>query len=262
MLVFALSIVIGLFVGLLGAGGSILTTPLFVYVEGMEPVAAISSSLLVVMAASTFALVRHGIRGLIQWRTGFVFGLSGMLSAFVGGRIGAHLPGEVLLFAFSVIMFFTGIAMIRRSKKPEVPRVGQIKIYRLILDGALVGFVTGIVGAGGGFMVVPALVLFGGLAIREAIATSLLVVVMKSVGAFVGYALKFGDGALISLNEKISFDFRIVLLSILGASIGSIIGSLFSAKVKPERLTVAFGWFVVLIASLVFVENLIDVTFD
>jgi hypothetical protein len=81
MLVFSLSIVIGLFVGLLGAGGSILTTPLFVYVEGMEPVAAISSSLLVVMAASTFALVRHGIRGLIQWRTGFVFGLSGMLSA-------------------------------------------------------------------------------------------------------------------------------------------------------------------------------------
>lgn len=81
MLVVTLSIVIGIFVGLLGAGGSILTTPLFVYVEGMEPVAAISSSLLVVMAASTFALVRHGIRDLIQWRTGFVFGLSGMLSA-------------------------------------------------------------------------------------------------------------------------------------------------------------------------------------
>jgi uncharacterized membrane protein YfcA len=182
-----------------------------------------------------------------------------MLSAFLGGRIGAHLPGEVLLFAFSVIMLFTGIAMIRRSKRPEVLRVGQIKTYRLILDGAVVGFVTGIVGAGGGFMVVPALVLFGGLAIREAIATSLLVVVMKSVGAFVGYALKFGDGALISLNEKISFDFRIVILSILGASIGSIIGSLFSAKVKPERLTVAFGWFVILIASLVFIENLIDV---
>lgn len=262
MLVFSLSIVIGLFVGLLGAGGSILTTPLFVYVEKMEPVAAISSSLLVVMAASTFALVRHGVRGLIQWRTGFVFGSSGMLSAFVGGRIGAHLPGEALLFAFSVIMLFTGIAMIRRSKKPEVLRVGQVKVYRLILDGALVGFMTGIVGAGGGFMVVPALVLFGGLAIREAIATSLLVVVMKSVGAFTGYALKFGDGALISLNEKIAFDFRIIMMAILGASIGAIVGSLFSAKMKPERLTVAFGWFVILIASLVFLENLIDITLN
>ena len=85
MLVLSLSVVIGLVVGLLGAGGSIMTTPLFIYAEHMPPVEAIASSLLVVAAASSFALIRHGMRGHIQWRTGLIFGFSGMLSAFVGG---------------------------------------------------------------------------------------------------------------------------------------------------------------------------------
>ena len=120
----------------------------------------------------------------------------------------------------------------------------------------MVGFITGIVGAGGGFMVVPALVLFGGLAIKDAIATSLLVVIMKSLGAFAGFALKFNDGSIVSLNSKIDFDFRIILLSILGASVGSVIGSLFSSKVKSEKLNIAFGWFVVAMALFIFVENL------
>lgn len=256
MLVLSLSVVIGLVVGLLGAGGSIMTTPLFVYVQHMTPVEAIASSLLVVAAASAFALVRHGMRGHIQWRTGFVFGISGMLSAFVGGQVGSHLPGEILLFAFSIIMAITGFAMIRRRKEAIVATSNQPRTSRLILDGALVGFVTGIVGAGGGFMVVPALVLFGGLAIKDAIATSLLVVIMKCLGAFAGFVLKFNRESLISLNSNISFDFTIILLAIVGASVGSIIGSMFSTRVKAEKLNIAFGWFVIAVAAFMFIENL------
>jgi uncharacterized membrane protein YfcA len=256
MLVLSLSVVIGLIVGLLGAGGSIMTTPLFIYAEHMAPVEAIASSLLVVAAASAFALVRHGMRGHIQWRTGFIFGLSGMLSAFVGGQVGAHLPGEILLFAFSIIMAITGFAMIRRRKSTSLTNGHKPRTYRLVLDGALVGFITGIVGAGGGFMVVPALVLFGGLAIKEAIATSLLVVIMKCLGAFAGFALKFNDGALISFNSKIDFDFQVILIAIIGASVGSVVGSLFSSKVKSEKLSIAFGWFVIAMAVFIFFENL------
>jgi uncharacterized membrane protein YfcA len=245
MLVLALSVVIGLVVGLLGAGGSIMTTPLFVYVEGMKPVEAIASSLLVVAAASSFALIRHGMRGHIQWRTGFIFGFSGMLSAFVGGQVGSHLPGDILLFA-----------MIRRRKKASLETTHKPRTYRLILDGALVGFITGIVGAGGGFMVVPALVLFGGLAIKDAIATSLLVVIMKCLGAFAGFVLKFNRETFISFNTNISFDFRIILLAIVGASVGSVVGSMFSTRVKAEKLNIAFGWFVILVAAFIFFENL------
>ena len=256
MLVLSLSVVIGLVVGLLGAGGSIMTTPLFIYAEHMPPVEAIASSLLVVAAASAFALVRHGMRGHIQWRTGFIFGLSGMLSAFVGGQVGAHLPGDILLYAFSIIIAVTGFAMIRRRESSAVTNGHKPRTHRLILDGTVVGFITGIVGAGGGFMVVPALVLFGGLAIKDAIATSLLVVIMKCLGAFAGFALKFNDGSFVSLNSKINLDFKVILLSIVGASVGSVIGSHFSSKVKSEKLNIGFGWFVIAMAAFIFFENL------
>lgn len=256
MLVLSLSLIIGLVVGLLGAGGSIMTTPLFIYAEKMPPVEAIASSLLVVAAASAFALIRHGMRGHVQWRTGFIFGTSGMLSAFVGGQIGAHLPGEILLFAFSIIMAITGVAMIRSRESAALTNGHKPRTQRLILDGTLVGFITGIVGAGGGFMVVPALVLFGGLAIKDAIATSLLVVIMKCLGAFAGFALTFNNGSLVSLNSRIDFNFKVILLSIIGASVGSVIGSLFSSKVKSEKLSIAFGWFVIAMALFIFIENL------
>jgi uncharacterized membrane protein YfcA len=233
-----------------------MTTPLFIYAEHMPPVEAIASSLLVVAAASSFALIRHGMRGHIQWRTGLIFGSSGMISAFVGGQVGSHLPGDILLFAFSAIMAVTGFAMIRRRKNAPIATTHKPSIYRLILDGALVGFITGIVGAGGGFMVVPALVLFGGLAIKDAIATSLLVVIMKCLGAFAGFALKFNDGSFVSLNSKIDFDFRVILIAIVGASIGSVVGSMFSSQVKAEKLNIAFGWFVILVAAFIFFENL------
>jgi uncharacterized membrane protein YfcA len=105
-------------------------------------------------------------------------------------------------------------------------------------------------------MVVPALVLFGGLAIKDAIATSLLVVIMKCLGAFAGFALKFNDGSFVSLNSKIDFDFRVILIAIVGASVGSVVGSMFSSKVKAEKLNIAFGWFVILVAAFIFFENL------
>jgi uncharacterized protein len=256
MLILSLSVFIGLFVGLLGAGGSVMTTPLFIYVKGMPPQEAIRSSLLVVAVATAIALVSHGMRGHIKWRTGFIFGISGMLSAFFGGQIGAHLPGKILLSAFSSIMLFTGFAMIRGRKNVVQSDINKPRTYRLILDGALVGFISGIVGVGGGFIVVPALVLFGGLAIKEAIATSLLIGIMNIIGAFAGYSLIFDNESLISFNSKISFDFKVVMLSILGASFGSIVGSLFSVRVKSEKLNIAFGWLVIVIAAFILFENL------
>ena len=257
MLVLALSVFIGRVMGLLGAGGSIMTTPLFVYVEGMPPVEAIASSLIVVAVASAFALISHGMRGHIQWRTGFIFGISGMLSAFIGGQVGSHLPGGILLFAFSLVMAITGIAMIRRRKNTVKESTHKPITYRLILDGALVGFITGTVGVGGGFMVVPALVLFGGLAMKDAIATSLMIGITNCLGSFSGYVLRFDKETFISLNSDISLNPKIILPALVGTSLGALLGSIFSNRVKAEKLKTSFGWFVISLALFVFVENLI-----
>jgi len=242
--------------GTLGAGGSIMTTPLFVYVENMPPVEAIASSLIVVAVATAFGLVGHAKRGHIQWRTGFIFGISGMLSAFVGGQVGSHLPNDILLFAFSLIMAVTGIAMIRRKKNTETETTQRPVTYRLILNGALVGLVTGTVGVGGGFMVVPALVLFGGLAMKDAIATSFVIGITNCLGAFSGYVLRFDSQTLVSLNTDISFNFKIILPALIGTSLGALVGSIFSNRVKAEKLKSAFGWFVIFLAVFVFIENL------
>jgi uncharacterized protein len=256
VLVLSLSALIGLVMGTLGAGGSIMTTPLFVYVENMPPVEAIASSLIVVAVATAFGLVGHAKRGHIQWRTGFIFGISGMLSAFVGGQVGSHLPNDILLFAFSLIMAATGIAMIRRKKNRETETTQRPVTYRLILNGALVGLVTGTVGVGGGFMVVPALVLFGGLAMKDAIATSFVIGITNCLGAFSGYVLRFDNQTLISLNTDISFNFKIILPALIGTSLGALVGSIFSNRFKAEKLKNAFGWFVIILAVFVFSENL------
>ena len=260
MLVFSLSVLIGLVMGLLGAGGSIMTTPLFLYVEHMPPVEAIASSLIVVAVATAFGLIGHAKRGHIQWRTGFIFGISGMLSAFVGGQVGSHLPSDILLFTFSMIMTVTGIAMIRRRNDLETESPHRPITHRLILNGALVGFITGTVGVGGGFMVVPALVLFGGLAMKDAIATSFVIGITNCLGAFSGYVLRFDSDTLVSLNTEISFDFKIILPALIGTSLGALVGSMFSSRVKAQKLKSAFGWFVILLAVFVTVETLIGVT--
>ena len=256
MLVFSLSVLIGLVMGTLGAGGSIMTTPLFLYVENMPPVEAIASSLIVVAVATAFGLIGHAKRGHIQWRTGFIFGISGMLSAFVGGQVGSHLPSEILLFIFSLIMAVTGIAMIRRRNDLETETTHRPITHRLILNGALVGFITGTVGVGGGFMVVPALVLFGGLAMKDAIATSFVIGITNCLGAFSGYVLRFDSQSLVSLNTDIAFDFKIILPALIGTSFGALVGSIFSNRVKAQKLKSAFGWFVILLAVFVFAENL------
>ena len=245
--------------GLLGAGGSIMTTPLFLYVEHMPPVEAIASSLIVVAVATAFGLIGHAKRGHIQWRTGFIFGISGMLSAFVGGQVGSHLPSEILLFTFSLIMAITGVAMIRRRKNLELEISRRPITYRLILNGALVGFVTGTVGVGGGFMVVPALVLFGGLAMKDAIATSFVIGITNCLGAFSGYVIRIDSQKLISINSDIAFNFKIILPSLIGSSLGALLGSILSNRVKANKLKSAFGWFVICLAVFVFVENILRV---
>lgn len=251
-----LAIFIGVAVGLLGGGGSILTTPLLVYVVGFDPKQAITASLFVVAVTSIFGLIGHARAGRVIWRTGLIFGAAGMVGAFIGGQIGALLPGALLLAAFSVMMGITAVAMIRGRKKVAGKAHKGLPLFRIILDGLVVGLVTGLVGAGGGFLVVPALALLGGLAMPNAVATSLLVVAMKSIAGFFGYALSFGGGSVVSWNPETQINWTITLIVTGAAIIGALIGSVIVGKIPPDKLRMGFGWFVMIMAVFILSQQI------
>lgn len=251
-----LAVFIGMAVGLLGGGGSILTTPLLVYVAGFDPKEAITASLFVVAITSIFGLISHARAGRVIWKTGVLFGVAGMVGAFIGGQIGARLPGVVLLIAFAIMMGVTAVAMIRGRKQVAGKSHGGRPIVRILIDGLVVGLVTGLVGAGGGFLVVPALVLLGGLAMPNAVATSLLVVAMKSVAGFFGYALSFGGGSIVQWNPEIQLDWPVILLVTGAAIIGALIGSRLVGLIHPDLLRKIFGWFVLVMAVFILVQEI------
>lgn len=252
-----LSLFIGAAVGLLGGGGSILTTPLLVYVLDFDAKQAITASLFVVAVTSLFGLISHARAGRVQWRTGLIFGAAGMVGAFIGGQIGSKLPGALLLGAFSIMMGVTAVAMIRGRKQVKSSHAHKgLPLFRIILDGAIVGFVTGLVGAGGGFLVVPALALLGGLPMPIAVATSLLVVAMKSFAGFAGYALTFGGGSLVSLNPETEINWGATLIVTAGAVLGALVGSRLVGKIHPDLLRKFFGWFVLVMAVFILSQQI------
>lgn len=253
-----LAIFIGMAVGLLGGGGSILTTPLLIYVAGFDAKQAITASLFVVAVTSVFGLIGHARAGRVKWRTGIIFGLAGMVGAFVGGQIGSHLPSVVLLVAFAVMMGVTAVAMIRGRKKVEGHHGSGsgLPVFRILLDGLIVGLVTGLVGAGGGFLVVPALALLGGLAMPNAVATSLLVVAMKSFAGFFGYLLTFGGDSFVSLNPETQINWNVTLIITVMAVLGALVGSRLVGKIHPDVLRKAFGWFVLIMAVFILSQQI------
>ena len=153
VLTLLLSVLIGLSLGLLGGGGSILTVPILTYVAGLEPKEAITTSLVVVGVTSIVSAATHARKGRVKWRTGLVFGAAGMAGAFGGGLLGGHIPGTILMIAFALMMVATSAAMIRgRRERPGADAAGELPVAKALLAGGAVGLVTGLVGAGGGFL--------------------------------------------------------------------------------------------------------------
>jgi len=181
-----LAFAVGASLGLLGGGGSILSVPLLVYVAGFDPHPAAAGSLFVVGVTSGVSLVAHARAGRVRWRTGLVFGLAGMLGAYAGGLASASVPGPVLLAAFAVMMVAAAVGMLRGRRGAGGEREG-LRLVVAVGLGLAVGAATGFVGAGGGFVVVPALVLVAGLPMQAAVGTSLLVIAMQSGAGLAGH---------------------------------------------------------------------------
>lgn len=242
----ALALAIGLSLGLLGGGGSILTVPVLHYIFSINAHDAIAMSLVVVAITSGFALIAHAREGTVRWKTGLIFGASSMVSAFAGGRLGAGLPGQVLVVAFAVLMATVGTVMFLRTRRTEVcPSALRAAPSRMLVTGVGVGLLTGVLGAGGGFVIVPALSLAGGLSMRDAVATSLLVITMNSVAAVAG---TFGHA---------SFDLGVLVPVALIAMAGSVVGMRLGRHLTAKQLQAGFGVFIVVIGAAILLRELV-----
>ncbi|HEX7241042.1 MAG TPA: sulfite exporter TauE/SafE family protein [Longimicrobiaceae bacterium] len=188
----ALAALIGLSLGLLGGGGSILTVPVFVYVLGFEPKEAIAMSLAVVGTVSLFGAVGHWRAGNVNLRVAAVFGAVAMAGTYLGARLSVFFSGAAQLVLFAAVMLLAAFFMFRGESPGPVPpaagaAAGEMPLALIVVEGIAVGVLTGLVGVGGGFLIVPALVLLGRVPMKQAVGTSLLVIAMKSAAGFAGY---------------------------------------------------------------------------
>ncbi|MDH6710081.1 putative membrane protein YfcA [Kitasatospora sp. MAA19] len=229
----AASLLIGVLLGILGGGGSMLTVPILVYLAGQDTKQAITTSLFVVGVTSIAGLISHARAGRVRWRTGTLFGLAGMIGAYAGGRAATYIPDTVLLIAFALMMLATAAAMLRRPRKTPAQAHRELPLHRLLLQGLVVGAGTGILGAGGGFLIVPALALLAGLPMGIAVGTSLLVIAMNSFAGLAGHI----SGA--------HLDWNLALAVTAAAVLGSLIGGRYAGRIPQHALRTGFGWFVV-----------------
>ncbi|MDE0802162.1 MAG: sulfite exporter TauE/SafE family protein [Acidimicrobiales bacterium] len=241
-----LGFLIGFALGALGGGGSILAVPVLVYAAGQTPAAATTTSLLIVAGASGFGLVGHWRAGRVKVRSGIVFGLVGIAGSFVGTALNRRVDGDLLLLAFSGLILVAAWRMLTRC--PTCTRVGEEevvggdadtkvvapagqrkKLITVVAAGTGVGFLTGLFGVGGGFVIVPALTLALGFAMPEAIGTSLLVII---INAAVALAARGGPGAV---------EWDIAIPFTVAAMIGVAAGVRAADRLPAESLLRAFA---------------------
>jgi hypothetical protein len=252
------SVVVGIILGVLGGGGSILSIPILVYLFHVEPVMASAYSLFIVGATSLVGAIPKYKEQLVNLRTGFVFGIPSILAIFTTRKwIVPAIPDIVfvvgdypftkrilLLGVFAVLMVLASVAMITRKSEIESDNDRFYHTY-LIIQGLLIGFLTGLVGAGGGFLIIPALVLLTGLPFKTAVGTSLFIIAINSLSGFLGDLM----------NHTIEWKF---LLSITGlAIVGILIGNRIGKHLPAKKLRMAFGWFTLLMGTWILTRELI-----
>lgn len=240
------ALLVGLVLGLLGSGGSILTVPVLVYLVGEPSKLAIAESLGIVALISLVGALPFAIRGQVSWRSVGLFGGPGIVGAYLGAYVSQFMPGALQLAIFAGVMLLAAVMMFRGSG--TAGGTTDRAFWKVMLDGLGVGLLTGIVGVGGGFLIVPALVLLCGLSMRLAIGTSLLIIALKSISGFVKYIDVMGDAGF-----SIHWDL-VLIFSAIGV-VGSIVGGRVGAYVPQARLKRGFAVFLVIMGVVILSQN-------
>jgi uncharacterized membrane protein YfcA len=245
------AVVIGLSLGLLGSGGSILTVPVLVYVLGHADKPAIAESLAIVGGIALIGALPGVFGKRVDWRMVLFFGVPAMAGTWLGALVSLWVPGAIQLLIFALVMLLAAGFMLRGSgptAKTTAKNVGGNidgpNVLLVLAEGLGVGVLTGLVGVGGGFLIVPALVLLGGLGMRKAVATSLVIIVGKSAVGFWKYLSVLGD-----LNMEV--DWPIIGLFIAIGGGGAILGSRIGGRVDPRSLRRWFGIFLVVMGIVI-----------
>ena len=254
------AIIIGLTLGLTGGGGSILTVPVLVYLIGVSPVLATAYSLFIVGASSLVGAASFMKQKLVDYKTAMVFGLPALAAVYATRKfIVPVVPENIIetssfvltkdvfiMVFFAVVMVLAAVSMIKKKKKVE-EKEQEIKYnYPMILiEGIGVGMVTGFIGAGGGFLIIPALVVFAKMPMKLAVGTSLLIISFKSLIGFLG---DIGE-------QKIDWTFLLVFTAI--TIVGIFIGLQLNKKISAQNLKKGFGWFVLFMGVIIILKEII-----
>ncbi len=237
---------IGLALGILGSGGSIITVPVLVYLVGQPEKIAIAGSLAVVGAIALIGAAQHALERRVAWRSVAWFGLPGMAGTWAGAWLSGFVSGAVQLIVVAVVMLAAAIMMFRRSGYQ--PATKPRPVSHIVADGLGVGLLTGFVGVGGGFLIVPALVLLGGLGMHVAVGTSLAIIAMNAGIGFVKHLQ-------VLQAEGLALDWKILGTFVVLGAAGSVVGGLVADKVPQATLRRAFALFLVLMAIVILVES-------
>ncbi|MBN0042783.1 sulfite exporter TauE/SafE family protein [Streptomyces actuosus] len=241
LLALAAGAVVGLALGALGGGGSVLAVPALIYLLGFTPVAATTASLLIVTATSVTALAAHARDGNVRWRTGLLFAAAGIGPAMLGGALAGRIPAGILTAAFALLAGVAALRMLRSGPVAEEPVT--VRPGRAAAAGAGLGAVTGVLGVGGGFLAVPALVNVLGMRMREAVGTSLLVITVNSLAALATRA-GAADGV----------DWAVVAPFVGAAILGAWDGKRLATKLSGRALQRIFALVLLAVAAFMLVD--------
>lgn len=248
----------GMLLGIFGSGGSIITMPSLLYLLDVEAKAAIAMSLGIVAITATISALQHWRHGNVDFRITAVFGLFGIAGTYAGALVGVITPVVIQLTVFALVMYVAAWRMLKPKAQShslsaaEMTEIDDcpdgncnLQYGHIAAHGIGIGVLTGIVGVGGGFLIVPALVLLSGLSMKKAIGTSLSIVALKSFAGFAGYA-----GA-------VNIDYSMMAMFTAIAIVGSLIGSQLGDRLPAELLKKGFGGFLMLVASYILIESVL-----
>ena len=255
---YCFSIIVGVVLGMLGGGGSILSIPILVYLFNVEPVLAQAYSLFIVGITSFVGAIRKYRENLVNIKTGFLFGIPSITSIFATrhwivpaipqiifeSSVFVFTKRELLLGIFALLMVLASFRLIRNPRDASSDN-RKFRVFLVMVEGTLIGFLTGLVGAGGGFLIIPALVFLTGLPFKRAVGTSLFIIAINSLTGFAGDLL----------NHAMDWPFLLMITGL--AVVGILVGNYFSRRITAFYLRKAFGWFTLVVGAWILIKEFI-----